>query len=123
VENDPTILFDALGLDVTADGHGVNANEANRFGNEFAKFKGTPTGNAFYNCVKKANVVIKFDPNQRATGNTSVNSHGGTITFRPGMANIDDIAHEFQHAAVGLPPVFDPPAMRVLVGFRGLGWW
>ena len=25
--------------------------------------------------------------------------------------------------AGGLPPVFDPLAMRVLVGFRGLGWW
>ena len=23
----------------------------------------------------------------------------------------------------GLPPVFDPLAMRVFVGFRGLGWW
>ncbi len=23
----------------------------------------------------------------------------------------------------GLPPVFDPLAMRVVVGFRGLGWW
>ena len=25
--------------------------------------------------------------------------------------------------ASGLPPVFDPLAMRVSVGFRGLGWW
>jgi len=24
---------------------------------------------------------------------------------------------------LGLPPVFDPLAMRVFVGFRGLGWW
>ena len=85
--------------------------EAKRFGEELAKVRSTPTGDAFFNLLNQnhsATIVIRMNPRQGQTGVTSVNAQGGSITFRPGMANIDDIAHEFQHAAEGVTGKTDP---------------
>jgi hypothetical protein len=64
-----------------------------------------------------------------AYGNGRVGASLGTGTFNPRPESAGQSHAQWRpgpallQCNIGMPPVVDPLAMRVCVGFRGLAWW